>query len=212
MTRSLRGMTMSAALLAVLPAFSGCGEGKDGGQAVPAPQGSTGAPPAPVAGREEVAPTPTSTTPAEAGASPTIKAIMGKLTKGHGSLTPVIGEELHADPLPWETIQAQTREYAQLAAALGQDEPPKGSKESWAKLTGTFSETAAALDRAAQAKDKDAALEAHDALESSCMACHREHRVMGPGGGMPPGGFGPRGGPPGGGPPGGRFPDGPPPK
>jgi cytochrome c556 len=209
MTRSLRDAPPAAALLAVLLTLGGCGEGRDGGQAIPA-QGGTGAPPAPVVERVDSAPTPT--TPAEAGASPTIKAIMGKLTKGPNSLTPVIGKELHENPVAWETIQAQTRDYAQLAAALGQNEPPKGSKESWAKLTGTFAETAVALDQATQAKDEDAALEAHGKLETSCMACHREHRVMRPGGGMPPGGFGPPGGPPGGGPPGGGPPDRPPPQ
>jgi hypothetical protein len=131
-----------------------------------------------------------------------IKDIMTKLAKGPNSLTPVLGNELKADPPAWETIQGQTKEYAQLAGELVKYNPPKGSKESWTKWTGEYSASASELDKAAQAKDKDAALEAHGKIANSCMACHREHRMMGPGMGGPRGGMGPGGPPPGGPPPG----------
>ena len=52
-------------------------------------------------------------------------------------------------------------------------------------------ESAGVMDRSAQGKDKEGALAAHRILETSCMACHQQHRG-GPGG--PPGGFGPMGG------------------
>jgi hypothetical protein len=114
--------------------------------------------------------------------------IMTKLGKGPQSLTETIGRELKTDPPPWDAIQPQTKEYAQLAASMSQYDPPRGSKESWAKQTASFSESAAALDRAADSRDKNAALAAHGALTKSCMACHREHRA-GPGGrGRSPGG------------------------
>jgi hypothetical protein len=132
------------------------------------------------------------------GDSPTIKQVMIKLTKGPNSLTPVIGKALEADPPAWETIQPQTKEYARLAAAMGKNEPRKGDKESWTKLSTAFADTAAALDKAAQARDKDAALDAHGQLQGSCMSCHKEHRGMGrvgPGRGGPPAAF-PKGGPP----------------
>jgi hypothetical protein len=134
---------------------------------------------------------------------------MTKLTKGPNSLTPVIEKELNSDAPPWETIQGQTKEFAQLAAAMGKNTPPKGHMESWEKLTSAYTEWASDLDAAAQAKSKDAALEAHGKLAGSCMACHREHREMRKGGGGPPG-FGPPGGPPGFGPPGGPPGSGPP--
>ena len=128
--------------------------------------------------------------------APGIKRIMTRLAKGPTSLTPVLGGELKAEQPPWETIQAQTKEYASLAAEMAKYDPPKGSKDSWARLTGEYAGSAVALDKAAIARDKAAALAAHDELARSCMACHREHRNMGPGGGMggPPGG--PGGGPP----------------
>jgi hypothetical protein len=138
--------------------------------------------------------------------TPTIRQIMGRLTKGPNSLTPVIGKELEAEAPDWNTIQPQTEEYARLAAAMEKSAPRKGSPESWAKLSATYSESARALDKAAKAKNRDAALEAHSQITGSCMECHRAHRQMGPGmgkmggprpGGPPPGGL-PPGGPPGG--------------
>ncbi len=108
--------------------------------------------------------------------TPTIRQIMGRLTKGPNSLTPVIGKELAAAAPDWKTIEPQTDEYARLAAALEKNTPRKGSPESWAKLSAAFTESAAALDKAAKAKDRDAALDAHNELTGSCMECHRQHR------------------------------------
>jgi hypothetical protein len=134
--------------------------------------------------------------------SPT-KKIMVRLARGPNSLTPVLGKELKASEPPWETIQGQAGEYARLAADLAKHTPPKGSAESWARLTSEFAGSASELDKVAQAKDKEAALAAYGQLTNSCKACHREHRKMGPGMGGPSEGF-PGGSPPGspgGGPP-----------
>jgi hypothetical protein len=114
---------------------------------------------------------------------------MGKIGRGPNALAASLDREVKADAPAWETIQPRTAEYAKLAADLGKSDPPKGSKESWAKLTAAFGESAAALDRAAQARDVTAARAAQAKLGSSCMECHREHRG-GPGPGVP-GGFSP---------------------
>jgi hypothetical protein len=139
--------------------------------------------------------------PPSAKSSPKVREIMVRLTKGPNSLTPVIGKELNEAQPPWETLQPQTREYAQLASEMGQYDPPRGSKESWAKQTLAYAEMATEMDRATQARDKDAALAVHTQIANSCNSCHREHRMMGPGRGGPPGGrpgFGPPPGGPGG--------------
>jgi hypothetical protein len=143
---------------------------------------------------------------------PGIRQIMTKLAKGPNSLTPVIGKELNQSPPPWETIQGQTKEYSQSASELGKYDPPGGANESWIKLTTAFAESAAELDKAAIAKNKETAMVAHDQLQNSCNACHQQHRGMrairpggpqgsgpgrGPGGPPPAGGLG---GPPPGGP------------
>ena len=158
--------------------------------------------------------------------NPKIKEIMTKVGKGPQALQGSLGEVLKQAEPAWDTIQPKTKEYAQLASEMGKLEPVRGDKDSWAKLTLAFADSAAELDHAAQAKDKGQTKEALDSLGGSCMACHRQHRAMGPGMGGPPGGRGmgpppggpggPRGGP-GGPPPGGpggpptRGPGGPPP-
>lgn len=137
------------------------------------------------------------------GESPT-KQIMSKVAKGPNSLQEMIKRELKTDQPDWATIQPQAADYAKLAGDLGKYDPPKGSKESWAKQTSAFAASASALDKAAQSKDLSGARAASEKLGGSCRECHTQHRG-GPGG---PGGFGPPGGR-GGPPPGGRG--GPPP-
>jgi cytochrome c556 len=129
------------------------------------------------------------------------RLIMTRIGKGPNALDGMLKRELQTDQPDWAIIQPQAAEYARLAADLGKAEPTKGSKESWAKQTAAFVESATALDKAAQARDLSAARASQEKLGASCMQCHREHRG-GPGG---PGGFGPpgkRGSPPPGPPPG----------
>jgi len=183
LTRSLLGLKISPLVMCVLLAAAGCtGEAE---------------PNAPPAGPGPAAGFPDPDPPAEnASGTPTIRQIMSKLTKGPNSLTPVIGKELEADAPDWNTIQPQTDEYARLAAAMAQNTPRKGSPESWATLSAAFGKSANALNTAAKAKNRDAALEAHSEITGSCMGCHRQHRTMGPGMGRM-GGPPPPGGPPG---------------
>jgi cytochrome c556 len=150
--------------------------------------------------------------------NPKIKAIMTKVGKGPQSLQDSLKEALKQGEHAWDTIQPKSQEYAQLTSELGKLEPVRGDKDSWAKLTLAFAESATELELAAQAKDMNKTKESLDTLGSSCMACHRQHRVMGgPGMGGPPGGRGMGGfpggrgmGPPPGG-PGGPPTGGPPP-
>jgi hypothetical protein len=192
MRKVLRGTVSSLSFLAVMLILMALGCKKD-----PAVNNPSGTGPAPGKfGRG----------PAGEGKRGPIAEIMGKLTKGPESLTTVIGTELNADPPPWDKLEPQAKEFVTLASSMGKLEPPKGSKESWAKFTSSYSDTALALEKAVQAKDKEAARTAQQTLSSSCMACHKEHRGMG--GFGPPGGFG-KFGPPGKfGPGGGKSPDG----
>jgi cytochrome c553 len=141
----------------------------------------------------------------EPGGGSPIKQLMRKLDKGTYSLN-AIANNLKTDPPAWDTIQSQTTEYSHAASDVGKSDPPKGSKESWAKLSAAFAASATALDKAAQAKDLAGARAVVTNLQGSCMACHQAHRG-GPGGFGPPGGpggpGGRQGGRPGGGPPGG---------
>jgi hypothetical protein len=116
---------------------------------------------------------------------------MTKIAKGPEALTGQLGKALAADTPAWDNIQPQAAEYSRLATELTQLDPPRGTKESWSKLTLAYADSAIALDKAAQAKDLAAVKTAHQHLSNSCNECHRQHRG-GPGN-FGPGGFGPGG-------------------
>jgi len=108
--------------------------------------------------------------------TPTIKQVMKKLNSGPNSMTITIKKELQDDSPSWDDIKKDTQEYLKLAGAVGKNDPPKGEKDSWTKLTKDYADNAKALDAAAQKKDKKAALAAHQKITSACKVCHDEHR------------------------------------
>jgi hypothetical protein len=109
---------------------------------------------------------------------PDVKAIMGKLNKGPKAMTAALKKDLGADEPDWVKIQKDAKEFAKLATAMGKNEPPKGSKESWEQLTKQYAEYGKALEEAAQKKDKTAAKLAHGKLSTPmfCKSCHSVHK------------------------------------
>jgi hypothetical protein len=78
----------------------------------------------------------------------------------------------------WEDAQKKSAELKKFGEAIGKNDPPMGSKESWEKLTKKFKEEAEAVDTAAQAKkagDVDKAVKALLA-GTNCQNCHKEHK------------------------------------
>jgi hypothetical protein len=108
--------------------------------------------------------------------TPTIKEVMGKLTKGPKSLTPTIAKELNADEPTWDDIKKQSKEFCTFAEALGKNKAPKGDAKSWTKLTDAYNDSAKELAEAADKMDKKAALTAMKKLQGACMACHKAHK------------------------------------
>jgi cytochrome c556 len=108
--------------------------------------------------------------------APTIKDIMTRLNKPAG-LHPALGKALKAEAPAWPAIQAETKEFAKLAAALGKNKAPKGEPVSWETLTKTYAESAKALDQAAAKMDKTGAQAAYNKLGGMlCGTCHKAHR------------------------------------
>src|SRR5712692_8424983 len=119
MVQSPRRAPLLVAVLAVPLAGWGCGGTANPGQGTPPPGGPPqgGVP----SGR--------------GGGDANLKQIMGKIGRGPNALSALLDREVKADPPAWETIQPQTAEYAKLATDLGKSDPPRGSKDSWAKLS-----------------------------------------------------------------------------
>jgi hypothetical protein len=112
------------------------------------------------------------------GPSP-LRVAMGKIGSTHNALNPLVNRVQNSDP-PWDTIQARAKERADLAVSLTGYDPPRGSKDSWAKQTLSYAEATASLDRAARAKNKDGTLAANKLAYRSCQDCHQAHRGHAP--------------------------------
>ena len=108
--------------------------------------------------------------------TPTIKEIMTKAHKGGKSLIQMVGKELKADEPDWADLQKKTKELVKLGTALGKNEPPKGEKASWEKLTKEYLKNAKALEDAAKKQDKAAALASQKKLTGACASCHKQHK------------------------------------
>lgn len=115
-------------------------------------------------------------TMAEDKKDPTIKEIMTKAHKGADSLIETIGKELKADDPSWDDVVKNSKELATLGTALSKNDPPKGEKESWEKLTKLYQTNSKALVAAAEKKDKKDAAASHMKLKMMCGTCHTAHK------------------------------------
>jgi cytochrome c556 len=107
---------------------------------------------------------------------PSIEDIMQAVNKKKGGLHTDVGDALKAGSVDWETVQKKTKEYSAMADFLGKNEPPKGTKASWEKLTKMYATDAKALNDAAEKKDKAAASATWRKLGGECMGCHKQHK------------------------------------
>jgi cytochrome c556 len=107
---------------------------------------------------------------------PSIKDIMTRAHKGGNSLLAAIGKEVKSKSPDWTAAEAHAKELVALGVSLGKNEPSKGAKESWQKLTSDYLDHAKKLEQAISSKDQKVAQAEHGKLGSSCAACHKLHK------------------------------------
>jgi hypothetical protein len=105
-----------------------------------------------------------------------IKEIMTKAHKPGDSLLTNLRKELQEEEPDWAEVQKDSKELVQLGTTLGKTTPPRGGKESWKKLTGTYLSTAKTLNATAIRKEKAKASAALKNLQSQCTTCHKAHK------------------------------------
>ena len=76
----------------------------------------------------------------------------------------------------WEDAQKFSKQLAACVSSLPKNACPKGDADSWAKLSKEFAEQAAAVSKAAEAKDAKEFAAAMKAFTGSCKACHDAHK------------------------------------
>lgn len=108
--------------------------------------------------------------------SPGIEEIMKKVNGKKAGLHGKLKEGLKAGTPDWDKLAKNSEEYKKLIEGLGKNNPPKGEKSSWTKLTDKYKENAGKVNDSIGKKDKEAAMKALGAIEKSCGECHKLHQ------------------------------------
>jgi hypothetical protein len=107
---------------------------------------------------------------------PTVKMIMTKAHKGSDSQLQRVGKQLRGDDPDWAAVQKSSKTLVKLGTDLTRAKPPKGEKESWARLSGAYLKNVKALSAAAEKKDRTAAIDAFKQVTGLCLKCHKAHK------------------------------------
>lgn len=98
------------------------------------------------------------------------------MKKGHGSKGLMKGIEAEAKDGKWDDAQKDAKLLKAFGEALGSNKPPKGSADSWKKLTDQYKSETAAIAAAAEKKDASGVVNAIKTLKKSCEVCHKAHQ------------------------------------
>jgi hypothetical protein len=111
----------------------------------------------------------------DAADNPDIETIMKKVNSGKG-LHKSLANDLKETKIDWDAATKKSKDYYDLVSSLGKNEPPKGEKKSWEKLTKEYTANAKALNDACEKKDKSAAVSTQGKISKSCKTCHDAHK------------------------------------
>jgi cytochrome c556 len=76
----------------------------------------------------------------------------------------------------WDDAGKDAAEIKKLTADLGKNDPPKGDKDNWAKLSKKYAEQGAAIADAVEKKDAKALATAVKSIKGGCKECHDTHQ------------------------------------
>jgi hypothetical protein len=106
--------------------------------------------------------------------TPDIKTIMAEGHKGSDAFLAKIGSEAKAGK--WEDATMHAKALNVFGEALGKNDPPKGEKASWERLSKKYNENTKAVLSAVEKKDATATATSLKAIQGSCMECHKSHK------------------------------------
>jgi cytochrome c556 len=107
------------------------------------------------------------------GKTPTIKEIMKKVPGKEGLCAKC---KAAGEGEKWDDAAKYSKEMKELGEAMTKNTPKKGDKESWEKMSKTFSENMTAIADAADKHDKKALGDAVKKFQGSCKSCHDAHK------------------------------------
>ena len=105
-----------------------------------------------------------------------IKAIMGKLTKGPASASGKLKTAVKAEPAAWAEIKTAAEAFEKYGPDMPKNEAPKGDQADYVKLATAFATNSKDLATAAAKEDLAGVNAAFGKISSSCMTCHKAHK------------------------------------
>jgi hypothetical protein len=107
---------------------------------------------------------------------PTIKKMMDEAHRCTTAYVKIAGNEARKEDPSWPLVEQKSRELVQIGKWLGQNTPPKGSKESWEQFTNVYVAQATIMLDGALKHDKNTVIDQQKKLYAMCSQCHRAHR------------------------------------
>lgn len=105
---------------------------------------------------------------------PSISEIM---KKAHGKTEGYLGKlKGQVKDGKWDDAKKTAKDLVIVAEALAKNDPPKGDKESWEKLTKNYIKHSKSINEAAKKEEAKGVTDGLKALGGSCGDCHKAHR------------------------------------
>ena len=106
-----------------------------------------------------------------------VPSIIEIMTKGHDGPQAYISKiKTAAKAEKWDDAKTLASKFKELGEAITKCDPPKGDKDSWAKMTKKYKDDTIAVADAVEKKDAKAVSTATAVFNKSCKACHDAHK------------------------------------
>jgi cytochrome c556 len=108
--------------------------------------------------------------------STTPEVVMKKLFAGKTSANGILKAQLKGETPDWAKVKKAAETFTKYGPALGKNDPPRGEKASWDKLTKALADASKELDAAAKKEDLKKTNEVVKKIGASCKGCHEAHK------------------------------------
>lgn len=107
---------------------------------------------------------------------PTIRQIMHEAHRCRTAYIRDVRTEFEKNEPNWSLAEARSRDLVRVGKLLALNTPPKGTAESWERLTNLYIARASILVDAAERQDREEGKLVARRMVSMCATCHSAHR------------------------------------
>jgi cytochrome c556 len=104
------------------------------------------------------------------------EVVMKKLFAGKASPLNTLKGQVKGESPDWSKVKKAAESFTKYGPALGKNDPPRGEKSSWDKLTKALADASKELDDAAKEEDLKKTGDVVKKIAGSCKNCHQAHK------------------------------------